>query len=116
MAIDKEALYGKFDRSKERKSKLSDEIIRKALDIPTDDDVNITTNNYTAPRRSLPATILAGIGLASLLGVAAMIATTLTVNMSKPTAPIVEQLNPIQDWKVQFYNKNKEPVILPSYE
>ncbi len=45
MTIDKHQLYGRFVKSWERREKLADLATRKALDLPMDDEMNITTTN-----------------------------------------------------------------------
>lgn len=77
MPIDKEALYPTYNRSVERKQAIHEQAIRKSLDLPADDDVNITTtNNGSSPLMSSLATVgmlatggTGAIGIAALMGV-----------------------------------------------
>jgi hypothetical protein len=44
MTIDKDQLYATFNHSSQRREKLADLATRKALDLPVEDDMQITTN------------------------------------------------------------------------
>ena len=44
MTIDKDQLYATFNQSNQRREKLTDLATRKALDLPVEDEMQITTN------------------------------------------------------------------------
>ena len=78
-AIDKKQLYGRFNQSRERAEKTNDLAVRKALDLPLGDDVNITTRNGISgwAMAGLLAVATAGsVGGAGLIGY-----------MNRPAAP-----------------------------
>lgn len=64
MGIDKVKLYPTYLKSQERAAKLREEAVRKHLDLPMEDDVNINQHGITG--KHLVA--LAGIVLLGLLG------------------------------------------------
>jgi len=105
MAIDKNALYGTFQDSVDRNNKLTDDITRKALDLPRDDDVNITTTNNGVSGKAL-AGILAGVMAAGGGGAVVM------NQMGQPTPqPVVQPSD--QEATLTFYNSDGEEIILP---
>ncbi len=112
MPIDKEALYGNFDRSMERKQKLEAKMIHKAMDLPVDDDVHINTNNGLS-NKSL-ALILAGIITAGAL--------PLIVQHLKSPVKQSETIFPVtappvdSSYSVLFYNKDQELINIPQKE
>src|SRR3990167_7431845 len=63
--IDKDMLYGRYQKQEDARSKLAMKIAHKSLDIP-DDDMQITSTNTT--------TTNTGVGVKGMLGIAAMAA------------------------------------------
>lgn len=49
MTIDKNELYGQFQKSWDQRAKLTELATRKALDLPLDDELNITTTHQGTP-------------------------------------------------------------------
>jgi hypothetical protein len=71
MPIDKDKLYGQFEKSVERREKLYDDLIRKANDIPVDEDVQIENTTKTTNYNGLGA----GMSTLGKIGIAAALAT-----------------------------------------
>jgi len=109
MPIDKQQLYGHFQQSHDRRERLADTITRKALDIPMDDDVNITTTNHGS---SPFVTALAVVGMLATggtfaIGTAAMMG-VLSPTKSVPNSPAKQaaaQVPAPNNYRVTFWNE-----------
>jgi hypothetical protein len=122
MALDKEALYGQFLASFQRREKLADLATRKALDLPAEDDVNITTTHNGLQLRHLAGIALMvllsgtlGGGLTALLGSLGHNASGIlppaaaTPAESAPAGAAVPPAQP-QQFKVTFYGEDGQPI------
>ena len=116
MTIDKHQLYGAFLQSHERQQRLSDLATRKALDLPLDDDVNITqtTTNHAPSLASLlvlAGGLLAG-GTGIGIGLPAMVAALSSA--APPPIPAIEQQAaapaPASEYRVTFYAEDGRPI------
>ena len=116
MTIDKHQLYGAFLQSHERQQRLSDLATRKALDLPLDDDVNITqtTTNHAPSLASL--LVLAGGLLAGGTGIGIGLPTILEALSSADPSPVpaIEQQAavpaPASEYRVTFYAEDGRPI------
>lgn len=116
MTIDKQQLYGQFLQSHQRQQRLSEMATRKALDLPLDDDVNITqtTTNHGPNFASL--LVLAGGLLAGGTGLGVGLSSLWT---TPPTAPASSHApEPHQqaaaagsaEYRVTFYAEDGKPI------
>ncbi len=108
--IDKEGLYGTFLKSHERMDQLEEDAIRKSLDLPGHEKVNITTHQHSGGWKSvlLGAALLAtggvgALGLASLAGFG-----TKAVPQEPSQEPSQEPLES-QEYKVEFF-RGDQPI------
>jgi hypothetical protein len=111
MTIDKSQLYATFEKSHERQQKLTDMATRKALDLPLEDDVQITTNTTHhgiswLGAALLSATLLAGgggaaLGLMSLFG---------ALCPSVPSTPGAHHPISPQEFKITFWAEDGKPI------
>ncbi len=108
MTLDKDQLYGLFHRSAESRSRLHDMATRKALDLPMDDEVNVTTNTtHNGP---------------SLWGLAGVMAATLLTGAAVGAGAFLFSRSPIEsrpragdvrDFEVRFYDQHGRPIDVP---
>lgn len=74
-------LYGNFDRSTRRQQRLNEQIVRRSLNLPGDDETNVTVNH------GIGIGGVAGIGAAILLSsILSAVLTFLTTNTPAPPA------------------------------
>lgn len=109
MPINKEALYPTYNRSVERKQAIHEQAIRKSLDLPVDDDVNITTTNNGVSGKAL-----AGILVAMVVsgGGGALVVNQMGQPVPQPP-PFVRPVVEGQAATLKFYNSAGEEIILP---
>lgn len=126
--INKDALYGTYLAQEKWKNSLNKKMTHKALDIPLDDDVNITQTKT-------------GISTAGALGIAAMVGIPplailgyMLLNKEAPQLPplpIIPQIQqvvpqvpqvtpqvqtaPVKDrsFQIKFYDKDRKPINVP---
>jgi len=121
MALDKEALYGQFLASFQRREKLADLATRKALNLPVEDDVNITTTHNGIGWRHLVGIVLMlllsgtlGGGLTALLGslghnASGSLPAAAAPGNSAPAGAATAPAQP-QQFKVTFYGEDGQPI------
>ena len=119
MTLSKRELYGTFMESRERRERLADMATRKALDLPLDDDVNITN---TTTHNGLPWAQLAllvggtlaggtGLGLAlpALLGSLERGAPPPEIRPANPSPQFSQTAEP-QEYRVTFWAEDGKPI------
>ena len=126
--INKDALYGTYLKHEAWKNNLSKKIAHKSLDIPLDDEMNITSTK-------------SGMSTAGVLGIAAMVGIPplailgyMLLNKETPQLPplpIMPQIQqvvpqapqvvpqtqtaPVKDrsFQIKFYDKDRKPINVP---
>lgn len=84
MTIDKQALYGTYLDSVRRRQAIADKAIHKALDLPQDDDVQITNVKQSGTSPAVTAGVAV---LSAALGAAAIALTSRpAVTVESPTS------------------------------
>lgn len=93
--IDEDYLYGTFNKSVERTQKLANDAARKSLNLPVDDDMQITNtdnrvvNNYGGKMGTLAKMAAGGLLIATGAGVGIGIPLIIDALKNKPTpAPV----------------------------
>jgi hypothetical protein len=100
--ITKKDLYPTYYRSLERNNKLMDAATRKALDLPLEDDVHITTNKTGIGGGALVACV--GLASAAAIAIAAMFAG----NTPQPATPDIEA-----KYTVEHFDQFGDPIYVP---
>jgi hypothetical protein len=118
MSIDKTKLYATFEKSHQRQQRLADMATRKALDLPLEDDVQITTNTTNhgiswVGAVVLAATLLAG-GGGTMFGVAGMLG-ALRAPQPAPRGPSTPLAAP-REFKVTFWAEDGAPIEVQGAE
>ena len=108
MPIDKDQLYDRFHKSWERRERLADLATRKALDLPAEDDVRITTNT-THQGSSLLATSLVSMALLLAGGAAALGLTYFKSSPAQPPSTTTIPPSP-QQFKVSFWGEDDKEI------
>ena len=108
MTIDKDQLYGAFNKSHQRREKLADLATRKALDLPVEDDMQITTNTTYQGLGRCGSLLLALAMLASGGGGALGIAGLL--GMLQPTREAPRPTFAPQEFEVTFFAEDGSPI------
>lgn len=125
MSIDKQQLYGAFTKSHQRQQRLSEMATRKALDLPLDDDVNITQTTTNHGPNLVSLLVLAGGLLAGGtgigLGLPALWNEPATAAMDPPKAseppPKTVALDPEStEFRVTFYAEDGRPIDVNQVE
>ena len=110
-AIDREALYGVYNRSAERKAereaKWVDKMRHKAFDLPVDDDVQITTTTNNVSGMNWRHVLAMAVG-AGTIGLAAnWLSKGPAPDFMAPPAPAVKPVE--MNFKVRFRDQNDVP-------
>ena len=101
-ALNKDALYGKYQATEDWKARLHRRAAHKALDIG-DDDMNIS-----------PKTTINGLGWKEML-VMALVGLAFYFGSQSPVA--TQQQSPIDsEYEVRFYDKDGNPIEIPQYQ
>lgn len=112
MTIDKNALYATFHASNQRREKLADLATRKALDLPVEDDMQITTNTtYQGLGRCgslLLALAMLAAGGGGALGIAGALG---LLHRGHEAAPATFEP---QEFEVTFFAEDGKPVAVES--
>lgn len=105
--VDKQLLYGKFQKSEDDHARFAKRMAHKAADLAMEDDLNITT---TKTGVSTPGLLgIAGIAGASLLGYGYMNRDQPAVPQSPPAA--VAPVTPADsDYEIRFWDRDGNPI------
>lgn len=118
MTIDKSQLYATFNKSHERREKLADMATRKALDLPVEDDMQITTNTTYQGLGRCGSLLLALAMLASGSGAALGIAGLL--GLLNPARQAASPQQPAtfepQEFEVTFFAEDGSPIAVSEEE
>ncbi len=111
--IDTNQLYGRYEDKENWQNKLHKKTIHKALNIPMDDDVNVT-NTSSSGFGWKELAVLAALGL----GGAAIYKTggPQLIQNTMPNAPANQQVSPAdqqQKFDVYFYDKDGNQITVP---
>ncbi len=116
MTINKNELYATFHKSSERREKLADLATRKALDLPVEDDMQITTNTTYQGLGRCGSLLLALAMLASGGGGALGIAGVLgLLNAATPAREAPATFEP-QEFEVTFFAEDGAPIEVSEEE
>lgn len=106
MAVDPKELYPTYYRAMERNNQLQDDITRKALDVPRQDDMQVTTNKGMSGW-ALVTLLLGGGGI---LSAAALVGASMLRQPAPPTQPADSA------YEVQFFDQHGDPIYVPPRE
>lgn len=104
--IDKDHLYGRYQKQEDRRNALSMKMAHKALDIP-EDDMHIHAN-----RTGLGALGAIGIAIASALPTAALFGYMALKDNHQPPAPPAP-IQKAQEWKIDFWIEDGQMKMKP---
>lgn len=112
MSLNKEALYGNFLKSYDRRERLADLATRKALDLPVEDEVNINTTTNNQGSHWLTTLLMAGSLLLGGGGLTAGLGTALGWFAQGPTAAPRSASAPpsAQEYRVEFFTEEGKPI------
>ena len=107
--VGKKALYGVWTNNFERRARLNEDATRKALDLPLEEDVNITTTNNVSGmtwKHLLAGTVgLSGLGAIGILSGLLLRSPA----PAKQPPPAVEPVTQNLRLKVRFWDQHDKP-------
>lgn len=110
MTIDKAELYGKFQGSVERREKLQNDITRKALDLPREDDMGDVTVNNGISGKALVGIL---VGMAAVGGGGAIVMNQIQQQSAAPPA-IVQPAE--AEFTIQHRNADGNIINVPQWK